>query len=43
MQRGLLEGEGIVFDFRDRIDLKRFQWQPKMVAPRQRSRKKSRQ
>jgi methylated-DNA-protein-cysteine methyltransferase-like protein len=43
MQRGLLEGEGIVFDFRDRIDLKRFQWQPKMVAPKQRSRKKSRQ
>lgn len=28
LQRSLLEGEGIVFDARDRIDLERFSWKP---------------
>jgi len=27
-QRQLLEGEGVVFDARDRVDLKAYGWQP---------------
>jgi methylated-DNA-protein-cysteine methyltransferase-like protein len=27
-QRAMLEAEGVVFDERDRIDLKRFRWNP---------------
>lgn len=29
LQKALLEREGVQFDFRDRIDLTRFQWKPK--------------
>lgn len=28
LQRQLLEAEGVVFDARDRVDLKRFRWDP---------------
>ncbi len=28
VQRGLLEGEGVVFDDTGRVDLEKFQWQP---------------
>lgn len=30
LQRVLLEAEGIIFDARGRIDLKRYRWQPKV-------------
>lgn len=29
IQRQLLEAEGVVFDRRDRVDLKRFRWRPR--------------
>jgi methylated-DNA-protein-cysteine methyltransferase-like protein len=32
-QRGLLEAEGVVFDEDGRIDLARFQWRPRTLAP----------
>jgi methylated-DNA-protein-cysteine methyltransferase-like protein len=34
VQRGLLEGEGISFDARDRVDLARFGWPGRRRAPR---------
>lgn len=40
LQRALLEGEGIKFDFRDRVDLKKFQWQPRPVIAKKVSAKR---
>ena len=37
LQRALLESEGVRFDFRDRIDLKEFQWQPRTLATRKKT------
>lgn len=41
LQKALLEQEGVQFDFRDRIDLSRFQWQPRTTARSSRSSAKS--
>lgn len=34
VQRQLLEGEGVVFDARARIDLERHRWRPRRASPR---------
>ena len=31
-QRQMLEDEGVVFDTRERVDLKRFRWDPPLIA-----------
>lgn len=32
-QRHLLEAEGVAFDARDRVDLGRYQWRPRVLGP----------
>ena len=40
LQRLLLEGEGLAFDARGRLDLERFRWQPGLGAGRRASAKR---
>ena len=34
LQRHLLEAEGVSFDLRDRIDMKRYRWRPRSMSSR---------
>ena len=43
VQRMLLEGEGVEFDVRGRVDLDRDQWKPRVARKRTRKKKKERE